>query len=302
MKKELPIIEPPINYQQLFAYPLSIILTDENKWNWFYNEFIQIYGHLDFDGNGELRIYNYGNYNEYDPLEIIKMFPDNLKFGGDLIKLFELYIDNKYYPYFLCDDYYITTMNIKNHRLHDILIYGYDTEQKVFLAFAYNGYKMQRFFIPYQDFLNAYYSKEIENMSKTTIFYKLKDKNYSIDMEKIKWHLLDYYECVDTLSRERPFVVRNNFGYVWGLDVYDIIEKLFLRDKVIEFTLVTYMYLLWEHKKNMVERIKYLRQHDKLHYSEEILNEFENVRKNAEIILNLSLKLHVQKFNISQSK
>ena len=42
MRKELPLVMPPINGLQYIANPLAIILNDEASWTWFFSDYVQL--------------------------------------------------------------------------------------------------------------------------------------------------------------------------------------------------------------------------------------------------------------------
>ena len=301
MRKELPLVDSPKTSHNLNGCLLAIILNNEDNWNWFYSEYIQLRAYCLRNGDADLGLYKYGSrfdtIDEFDmPLYSEKIYPFNLKNQEDIIKEFEMYIDNEFYPFVICDDYYISTMNIENHRAHDLLFYGYDNEEKIFLTFAFNGSKMQKFHVSYEDVIKAVFAEETRHEKRTNAFFKLKNKKYPLNLEKIKWHLLDYYECVDTLSRERPWI-KPQYKESWGLNVYENLKRKFIWTFGVQKN-VSYaqMYLLYEHKKDMVGRIKYLKQHSNLSYTDEILAGFEEVERESLILVNQTIKLNTMRF------
>jgi len=293
MRKELPLAEPPKKSHLFYALPLAVIMNTEDMWNWYYSEFIQMFT-FRVGGNRELLLYNYGVTDEYEPLEILRANRYPLRLNEDLIKLYCMFIDNGYYPYMLCDDFHISTMDIKIHRLHDIMIYGYDDIAKTFMAYAYNGAQLQKFNISYEDVLKAYYSNDIDETFQLTQFYRKSDKKYKLEFEKIKWHLLDYYEGVSTMERERPYSWQKPYS-VWGMKIYnELIDKYKYFKEKNEQVITSNIYCLYEHKRDMVNRIKYLANHSPFECTNEILVDFEKIMKEASLLVNLNIKLNLK--------
>ena len=297
MRYELPLTTPPKTSHLFYALPLSIILTKEDNWNWYYSEFVQLYGFKDSGDNIQILSYKFDENDIYEPLEALKHYSDSIKLGNEIIDLFCLYIRNQYYVYTLCDDYYITTMDVNYHRIHDTLFYGYDDEKEVFLAYAYNGGKLKKFFVPYKDFLRAYYAEEIKNDAYSTIFYRLRDKKYQeINLEKIKWHLLDYMECVNTRRRERPQFVWNN-ATAWGFDVYDMLKEMFFMKRAFASS-ISYanLFCFYEHKKGIKERFDVLEKKALLTCSKGVSDAYGELIEKAKIIINLAIKINIKQW------
>ena len=102
--------------------------------------------------------------------------------------------------------------------------------------------------------------------SQMLVLYKIKNtsyENYSINIEKIKWHMLDYLESVNTLSREVPNLADD--VNVWGLDVYNEVKQYYLyQGERHEHITYADAYCIFEHKRDWLNKLQYLDSHSEL--------------------------------------
>lgn len=298
IKKLLPLAESPKISHQFYALPLSIIFANENMWDWYYSEFIQMLTIRNEHEGIMLRTYNYGSENDYDPLEYLKLNPYRLEVGKDIIDIYRKLIDNEYYIYVFCDDSYISTMNVRYHRFHDLLIRGYDEETQVLKVYSYNGPKLSEFDVPYGDFVKAYGAEEVKDIHQLTILYRRKKEHFELNLEKIKWHLFDYIEGVDTIKRERTYLPRL-YKPSWGINIYDELVNMFdglYQNK--QHIGSSEVYCLYEHKKDMVNRIAYLSKKSNLKYTNNIFESFKAVEKESLQLVNLTVKIDMRGYKV----
>ena len=310
MKIELPLIEKTslISYPDV-ALAMPIMMTIPNIENWLVSEFIQLHSNSIF-----IKYYNYGSAEEYEPLETT-ILRTHLDLGEDIIDVIKNFIKNEYYIIVLCDDSCIPILNIKYSRLHSILLFGYDDDKQKFDAYAYHNGKPAKFKILYKEFLNAYNSKycagyevksndfdgmnenddvhRINCESNLLVLYKIKELKFDyINIEKFKWHMLDYMEAVNTVSRERPHLgLFNTETILWGMDIYTGIKKFYniILDRKYYINHAD-AYCLYEHKKNMLQKMIYLGKHTNIKCDNNILNDYNRIVEKAEIFMNLVIK------------
>lgn len=295
MIKQLPIAEPPKLSHQFLALPLSIIMTNENMWGWYYSEFIQMYTHRDLDDNIFVRTYNNLFLERYDPLECIQISPFKLKLGKDIIEFFKMMINNQYYIYTFCDKFYIKILNINHHMNHDILIYGYDDNLKSFKAYVYKGNWLDKVNITYDEFILSYNSDFFED--NFTMLYRKKDRNFDINLEKIKWHLLDYIEGVNTFNRECANE-RPQLSTKWGVDVYDEMLKMYKRNFENNDSFnIAETYCFYEHKKDMLDRVVFLNESSPIKCTDEIIGNLKLIKEESLVVVNKLLKCKLTGFN-----
>ena len=302
---------PSITSHPDIALPMAIFSTIPYIDNWLCSEFLQVYS------NGiYTKRYNYGSCEIYEPLECIRI-PYHISIGNDIVDFFISLIKNDYYVLVFCDDSRISSMNIHYPRLHGILLFGFDEDNKTFDAFAYNGVKLQYFKVSFNDIIRAYNSDfsvnfqgrgrvldeqineihKIDLESHMLMLYKIKESNYkdyNINLGKIKWHMLDYLESINTMSREVP-----HFGdevIVWGMDVYDEVKKYYKyqsqRHKHIFFA---DPYCIYEHKKDWLRKLQYIHDNSELKCSVEMLNNLDKLVKQSRNFINLIIKYNMKR-------
>jgi hypothetical protein len=188
----------------------------------------------------------------------------------EIIELIKHHIENNYYFYGFINEYYIpeSSFYLKEHFIHDFLIYGYDDRRGLFLTAGYSFYNSQEMIyttskIKYNDFYNAFINKDqCENVFNwnDNIYFLTKNSNtrYNVDLSMVIESLTDYLNSKnisDKYLRYCNSIKSMNFG----VSVYSkIIEyyALVLDDKY--FSDVRIPFLLWEHKKCMVARFEYI--------------------------------------------
>lgn len=311
MIKKLPITEPSITSHPDIALPMSIFSTIPYIDNWLCSEFLQMYS------NGiYTKRYNYGFCEIFEPLECIRI-PHHLDLGDDIIDFFINFIKNDYYILVFCDNTQISSIHWNDPYLHSVLLYGVDEDAKAFDALAYQNSKLQTFSASFSDMAHAYNSdfavnfkgretifdeqsneiRRINMESHMLVLYKIRQMTYQhtpINMEKVKWHMLDYLESVNTLSRERP-----NLGdefVAWGLDIYDEVKKFYqYQSQKHEYIGFADPYCIYEHKMDWLRKLQYLREHTELSCPNDVLNDLENLIKHGKIFVNLIIKYNIKR-------
>lgn len=295
---KLPIVQPPITSHQFYALPLAIICTNQSSLNWIYGEFIQLFTYRDKEEEyTAIHLYNRKNdLFTYEPLEDIRITPRQLIYGERIVDIYKNLLDNRHYIYDFVDLHYIKCLNFRNNFIHDLLIYGYDSEKKIFNVFAYNGLKLAELEVPYEEYVAAYNSKYKANRFHLTILYRGKEEEYKVDIRKIKWYLLDYINGINTYNRENLNEVKL-YKPQFGINVYDELIYMFNFQYNLKLQIrMPDLYCFYEHKKLMTERVIYLSQNSDIKCHKELLNEFKDAEADALKIVMLSIKINRQNF------
>lgn len=280
----------PLKSHQFLALPMSIIMIHDGYENWFYNEFTQLLANHNNERELTIVYYNYAYLEEYEPLDCLRLTDKMLQVGEHIVDIFKIMIEHDYYVYEFCDDFYISALHLKHHRYHDLLIYGYSDSDDAFYAKAYVGTQIHDIIIPYNEMIQAHNSEFIpSDATKSIFFYKRRETNIPLNPEKLKWHLLDYLEGVDTLSREVPRAAHNRDSY-WGICVYDAIEDAILK-KPKSLTRNN-VYCFYEHKCNMRNKLIYFSENSELSVDEDIVRDLNQVCVMADAFFKLSIKLN----------
>lgn len=104
----------------------------------------------------------------------------------------------------------------------------------------------------------------------------------------------DYLNGTETFARENPNVFHPDSLTMNGIDTYPEFDELI--DYAIQNNYKNLrrsdMYCLYEHKKVMFDRVVYLNERDFLKASSELIEEFESIKKQAQILMLLGLKVN----------
>lgn len=296
---KLPISMPAITSHHFYALPLAIIGSSQATVNWIYSEFVQLFTSRNKEDNESIiHLYNYkDDMFKYEPLDDSRILPKRLIYGESIIDTYKRILDCGQYIYDFVDKYYIKSFQKEKNYIHDLLLYGYDDDKKIFNVFAFQTRKLIEFEIPYDEYIAAYNSEYMASRFHLTILYRLKDKEYGIDIKKIGYYLLDYMEGINTYNRESLHDVVL-YKPRFGIEIYDEIKDILKLQHELKMEVrLPDIYCLYDHKRFMVERAKYLNEHSTIKCSDEMLEEFKAVEQEAQYIVMLSIKVNKKSFN-----
>lgn len=192
--------------------------------------------------------------------------------GMDIIEFVINNIDLGYYTFLYLNRYYLKDAPGYQFRYnhHDILIYGYDTENKeIYYADIHRKYDF--FVASFEEIRNAYATLDLELLSRgtgyaqnITIFKPQKPDWYRFDVKKTIVQLEDYlygktsYEgyCSGIYIYYERYKDEGNF--IFGLNVYDYLEsygKLNTENKYFDFR---GYHALHDHMKLILLLVTYL--------------------------------------------
>lgn len=127
---------------------------------------------------------------------------------------------------------------------------------------------------------------------KIFIIEKRDDYNYKYDHELMIRYLKEYTYSINSLIHYRGLVdIDESFAY--GIETYDVILDYMeaLIDGVTRLDIRPF-HIMWEHKKCMTNRLKYLLETGCLN-NEEILEQYKLLENEALVIRNVILKYQV---------
>ena len=304
-KKGLNISEPMITTYTQHAHLLSILGLNESSYSWIYSNYIQIYANKDlmsfpwadfyFPCPFELRVSDLCHL--VSTQKIQRSVVSDI--WSNFIDCIIYSIDNETYVHAMIDLYYVPNTASFNtfHFLHDILIYGYDCQEKKISAFDFiNQGKYNNFEISFENINKGFIDYEkcsnLDYLYKNLYFYQIKSScNYKFDfmniLNSIKAYLdgatPEYWKCYSDTNKDIK---------VFGINYYKALIEYVINcsrnDKELQYT---FFYLLLDHKRIMTMRFNYLCQigYNYNPYLDE-LNEIERV---SHTILNLTIKYNV---------
>lgn len=195
--------------------------------------------------------------------------------GLDINEIVRKFIDQEYYAYFQVDEYYIpeTFCYQKEHFVHDIMIYGYDTEKQIFYVCGYNKeFLFGRRICTFTEFQEALYANKCEKdkmWADKIRFYKYnRGMKYPLNTKLIKLYLKDYLNGESTFETYDRYDSTEN-DVVYGIKVYDLILKHINqvkesivhneRTRKLDYRIFRF---LFQYKKLMLMRLEYISKND----------------------------------------
>lgn len=308
--------EPDIKSYPYFANLLSVISKEDGYECWLYNNFIQLNYPIYAEKDGARLDFYTSLLWETCPFvsyqKLIRLFVD--KNWQDIVQFLVMSIDSGFYCRFVIDTYYVEAYDtyLNNHIVHDIFVYGFDIENKVF--YVADNFKFGKYcheIVSIDQIKNGYESIEKRNLydwlngvEMIRLQYKNKyygfEHTYKIDLHLIKDQINDYLKAeVTALQWFRiPSEQWKEGKDIYGINIYGCLKK-FLED--IKYGRMKKdmrpFCVLMEHKKIMVERIKYLRQEKHLLQIECLEEDFIEIYKDAQILNSLWIKFCITSDN-----
>lgn len=321
----LPIVYPPINGFSHQGALFSILLAREECKPWIFSNFIQTYSLKDLYKNTSrsgtvdffYNIYGDWKYFHYKanpwirfssiPLDYLQL----LKF--DAVDFLKICIDRNMYVTFDIDTFYISTYEFyqNTHEKHEIFIYGYDDEMKMFYVGdnMKNGKYCQEL-VPYDE-INDGISQMYEFDKKNNLFWREKQISMlevtqnteasgkdplfiqeilGLNIKKIVNDIKEYL-LIDKYSSGYSY---SNF-YVFGIECYDELIKYAIYAKETEVSAdIRGFYSFYMHKKLMLLRLEFLNNDYEL---SEIIKEYDILVRKFDVLILLLVKAKMKKEN-----
>lgn len=272
-KYELNICkDPPIKQHTNYAVPLSIILSNEVLYNWYYEHFIQVFSISGAD-NARFRVlYADNRYPFEELLSFSEISLKDLQAIPDITEYAIESISENFYLKVFVDSYYIRNKAafMSHHKLQIIIIYGYDIDKEIFKGLSFNSNTVFTVidigFNELKDAFNSALQSKIEGYSDNDkvsepIVEKIKLKDideYKFNLEFFNNSLEDYL-----LSNGQNYRIRNSiktrFIRQYGINAYkDFHDHLF---RVInDDSALAYhdFHIFWEHRAALYERLNFI--------------------------------------------
>ncbi len=299
---KLPIIIPPIIGYLHHAHPLSIILNYKESHEWFYSNYIQLCCEIGLEGK---RIpFNFYGYEASLP-EKNYPFLNIEKISKNVIQLTQLdictflikCIDLGYYVRASIDRYYIKTFTKdykENHKYHEVLLFGFDNDEKTFLAYGYVDGFFKEAKISFHDFSQAFLNclSQVAYQNDVYLFKYNGTYQYQFDINLVT-ELLNDYLCSNNTSK-RLSMFKNPLNLAFGIRVYHYIKQSIevLFDNKHNYD-IRPLHILWEHKKVMIERIKFMEMHGYIRKGKYPISLYYNIEKEVLILRNKLIRYKI---------
>jgi hypothetical protein len=311
--KKLKInIQRKINCFLFNAYYLCIILAYENLYPWFYENYIQLYFNaskpLNFSDEKEVWLDFYGGWTE--PRKILECMEYDIDYFNNvnIITFVEESINRNNYIYTYCDEYYIKSLNREDHFVHDILIFGYDSINRVLSVVGFDlNHNFIKYHIDYEEFEQAFLSGVELGKGYGHFFHAMKitpkfsnSYKYSFNTGYFLDNLNDYLQSKNSYLRENRSTPLPKFykltDNIFGVGIYTELIKYInkiVEDKESEIDYRPF-HTLYEHKVSIYDSISYIY---KVYNIDEknILREYEQVKHKFNYIRMLIIKYNISK-------
>jgi len=286
------------------AYPLCIALADTDFVPWYYENYLEIYSLL---ADEFLQIsYNDGmSYinNEFSPLKVTTVpydfLPDNM------IDMMIRCIDQAYYLVLFVDEYYMkkSAIYLEEHYNHECLLYGYDTNHRIFNAVRFIYGELIKDEVKFDDIAEALNSAKkldirfdfSEDHELHLISKKMFKKPYLFCVNRLKSKLKGY-----RLSDMRPsdlyFRRIKDYNYQIGIDTYDaVVEHVMLCYINRHQYSVNAIRAFYDHKKGVLARLSYVYEQKKVTEFGGLIKEYQFLVSRINNIRRLYFKMSMVK-------
>lgn len=290
----LPIVYPPVIGLQLHGYLLSILLNYEECLPWFYSNFIQL--QWETSGKGNLRFFNGAYYNENVWIDRQRMEkPFLLSNIRDIHHFITDSIYSGHYIHTEMDEFYMPNKKAYQnyHFLHGNLIFGYDLDNKIYHTLGFNKYGLfQKEIISFNDLLSAIEVEETLHKRATNVSLLKKKENRSFDFDMELVFQMTYHYLYSKNSSE-IFRLQGNptESMLYGMDIYKRYETFLslLRNGDTSYD-VRHAHILWEHKKCMLLRLRYMEEKKYIHDVNSLIDAYTYLEHQGLVIRNMMIK------------
>ena len=284
--------DPPIKGYLGYAIPLSIVFAhDDSYLPSLYNNYIMPISKKDFStfeqADNDWMLQREGVF-KVNTMVLPKYL---LQSRDAMLELMFRLIENKSYILTKSNEYYIPGRNAYKafNFDHENLVYGFDMEKQ---QFNIASYKSDGYYggspISFDEYFDALKYNEFTDFT-FNIFTRVPDYKPRFDIEKCSSYLCDY------LSGSNRKYDLSQDKYCFGIDavknLYFYIEHIKASEKGLA---VRYFYFLWENKKLMYDRIKYMAENGYVKGNLNLYDEYAQVVNDSEMIKNLSLKYNIK--------
>lgn len=270
-QKILPVEYPVITTYTHHAHLLSILGTKKEAFPWIISNYIQVFINKNFKES------SWGDF--YFPMPYETRTVENCKWlfnqkirenliddrWNSIVDFVIDALDNNNYVNMMINYKYLSKSSLykKTDWRHDVMVYGYDNEEKkLFCAdFLFKSAQYEFSECSFEEFEDAY--KNRYSYTNSTYLdhcvhtFEINSAcDYEYDERNILALLKQYY------SSEMPeywknYNQKNSNKLVFGMQFYDALS-IYLREKDNPNIDIRPFYLMQDHKNIMIERIKYL--------------------------------------------
>ena len=303
MYKEI-MLDPPIKYATFGSTRLAMILgnADENVWNWFYSNHIQLYfnerilSHGGTDHRIQFVSFKDNCHRTFVEERLIK--DEDYCFDSRIVDNCKKWLEEGYYvqPYIDATKLRNTGYIHTRPGAHSVFIYGYDEQNRILTILDYNP-KGQ--FVPInvsEDDLEEGFSSE--HLNKDLIkkgwadkcfvkLYKIVHKDYNFDINEVVKQLKNYERGLNDIKMDVP-VIKGVNNASFGISVYDSMIDYIKNNQKTKIDIRAFRAFV-EHKEVMVKRLEYMMKKG-YDIDEQLISAYKEIEKKAKQMVLVVLK------------
>lgn len=301
--KKLPLAEPIIASSPKHTDFLTIILSDEDGYNWLYSHYVNMFFEaLVKDGTHEKFSGGFVDMGVHPKNTCCLTRHDEIRYSEieeDIVGTLIRKIDEERYIIVRLDQYYIPASEKykKRNKMHTTMIFGYDDLEKIFYIYDFYYEHFQIATMTYEEMTEAFL-----NSKQDLTLIKRNDRKYKFSLKHVLALLKDYYYGTDHTGYHfnMEYTIQTSPCYVFSAmeeSEYEILYGYKSTTKIIQdvcevFPRKVLAHEIYGHKKLMVKRLEYIQKNFNADLSDEI-SEYKKIEKKALILSNMFLKLHI---------
>lgn len=305
MKKSLKVDMPLISTYTHHAYSMMALSDVKDAKKWIYSNYIMLYLNKDLNKNAWGDFYFPMPYESkcYENCPYLKVQKNEISYimekYNDVVKYVIESIDRGYYVHIMVNYYYISQSQFYGvqKRNHDCFIYGYDDElEELYCSdFMFSDIRKLSFgTILFDEFEKAIESAaEDEDYILNNYVFGIKpfeSEKYEYDINNMIYGLKGYLVGT-TPEYWLGYNYCNKSNICWGLECYNAyVDYLRKSNERID---LRFLYLFMDHKKVMVERLKFLKNDIGMIGLEKYITENNELHQKLFKALNLLLKYSI---------
>lgn len=283
---EIPLVDSPIRGYMMYSYHLAVTFASVPAWPWFFGNFVQLQcdsrqlelgDFLKYSSMPKGELHFTEGTSRFNPWLADAPGFDKQSFLGGYGSPSERVVERLEQGYCVetfVDEYYIPVLyNGGNlHFRHRLLVFGcQEEERRLHIAGFDKKSQYSRLICTFEEFDDAFASVQPQQFEKTRLFKPRQDVFPAPGFDPLRLiHLLrDYLGGRNTLlSPDLHGSGQEGDSFRYGVDCYsflaEFIQRIAVRRQAGEFLGVDFrgFHVLWEHKKCMLDRLKWLQRQD----------------------------------------
>ncbi|MWC31169.1 hypothetical protein [Paenibacillus sp. MMS18-CY102] len=303
----LPIEQAPIiNCRMHYALMLAIITKMDNHEPWLFSSFVNLQcNKAAFIGNlnNDLRFCKSDNPAYYTAMFDLEMMKATAfqKLNCSILDVVRSALAENKYVYMFANKFYIPSTPFYGEVsiTQDLLVYGVDDTKEVYYVLCYDYNKqLATLEVSFKDMELAIQHSNYEFWNETMYFIQRPDPSFEfrarineVDTRQLLNDLNDYMG-----STCRSEIVRQSINaeyYDFGLSTYDTLKNWIadIYSKYEDFDPLIGLTTIWEHKKLMHARVRYLIQNQQADVPSRLIEDFAQLEVKALGLRNLAIKM-----------